>query len=354
MNPRLTKLKSILAKEGLDGLFVNNPANVSYLSNFRISESYLLISAKGNFFITDFRYFQEAKDSVKGFSFVRIKSSIFTTLADLANSFHIKTLGFESKSLIFAEHSKISEQLLDKINFDPTFNLVEGLRQIKDIDELKKIKQAISITKEAFKFIKRAAKPGVKETDLVAELERFIRLKGASASAFELIVASGPDSAFPHARPRPEPIAPNTPLVIDMGVDFKGYKSDLTRTMFLGKITLLFKKSYDIVRRAQGLAIASIKPGVRADHVDRMVRDFIIKRCGSDLLGHSLGHGVGLEVHEAPSISSRSKNVLKEGMVFTIEPAIYLKGKFGIRIEDMVLVTKEGCEVLSDNRDKSI
>lgn len=330
---------------------VTNPANVSYLSGFHASESYLLISLGKDFFITDFRYIEEARVLVKGFSFAQINSSLFKSIADLINSLDIESVAFEAKSMSFAEHQKIKKGIKAKIALIPEFDLVEELRQIKYPDEIKKIRQAIKIATEALKFVKNSIEPGIKERHLAAELEKFIRLRGGDAAAFELIVASGASSAFPHTRPKDAPISDNAPLLVDLGVDFEGYKSDLTRTFFLGKITPLFKKSYDIVRQAQELAIAGIKPGVPAVKIDRIARDFIIKKCGRDLLGHSLGHGVGLEVHEAPAISSKNNDLLQEGMVFTVEPAVYLKGKFGIRIEDMVLVTKKGCEILSDSRD---
>jgi len=178
---------------------------------------------------------------------------------------------------------------------------------------------------------------------VVAELERFIRYRGAANSAFEIIVAGGANSAFAHHIPGARKLRDRQNVLIDIGVDVCGYKSDLTRVFFLGKINSLTRRIFDIVRVAQDRAIARIRPGVVASYVDSASREFITKKGYGKYFGHNLGHGVGLEVHEAPHISPRSQEILRPGMVFTVEPAIYLPGKFGIRIEDMVLVTDKGC-----------
>jgi len=184
---------------------------------------------------------------------------------------------------------------------------------------------------------------GMKEVEVVAELERFIRYRGAGNTAFEIIAASGANSAFAHHIPGARKLQDGECVLIDIGVDVRGYKSDLTRVFFLGKINSLTRRIFNIVRAAQQRAIARVKPGVKANRVDSASREFIVKLGYGKHFEHNLGHGVGLEVHEAPHISPRSQEVLRPGMVFTVEPAIYLPGKFGIRIEDMVLVTDKGC-----------
>ena len=205
---------------------------------------------------------------------------------------------------------------------------------------------------DALRYIREFLSCGRSELEIAAELERFIRYHGAQSASFDIIVASGINSSYPHHLTSPKKLKSGESLVIDMGVNYRGYKSDLTRVFFLGKITLLVRRIYDIVRNAQQKAIARIKPGSSIREVDEAARSYIAQKGYGRYFGHNLGHGIGLEVHEAPKISSRQEGRLKEGMVFTIEPGIYLPGKFGIRIEDLVLVTKKGCEVLSGSLDK--
>ncbi len=204
----------------------------------------------------------------------------------------------------------------------------------------------------ALAYIKQFLVPGVKEVEIVAELERFIRYQGARASAFDIIVASGPNSSYPHHLSGERKFKDNEPVLIDLGVDYQGYKSDLTRVFFLGKINVLARKVYDIVLKAQELAIRRIRPGAEMAEIDRVARAYIAKKGYAKNFTHNLGHGFGLEVHEDPRISGNEASAVKPQMTFTVEPGIYLPGKFGIRIEDMILVTSKGCEVLSGSINK--
>ncbi len=361
---RFDKIFKKLEGLNLDGLLISNQSNITYLLGCPIRDAYLLLAnpdkfitpknKKLGFFITDFRYFEEAKKNLKNFFIKRADGSLFNLISKLAAQLKLKKVGFEAKNLAFAEYEKIKEGVSPDINLIPTYDLIEPIREIKSDYELDLIREAVRINIQAFKFARNIIKPGLTEWDLANKLEGFIKEKGADSFSFDIIVASGAHSSFPHHLTSREKIKANQPLLIDMGVDFKGYKSDLTRVFFLGKITPVFKRTYEIILRAQEKAIRHIKPRISISNIDRIARQYIAQRGFGRFFGHNLGHGIGLEVHEEPHISAKNNRRLMEGMVFTIEPAIYLPEKFGIRIEDMVLVTKKGVEVLSGNLDKSI
>ena len=351
---RRSKLLEKLRNNSVDALLVSKEANVSYLCDYPCRDSYLLVHPKETIFITDFRYTEEAKKNIPGVSVFQY-DNLFKDTAALARKLKVRKLGFEAKDLNFAEYSKIKSYLDPKAKLKDTFNIVETLRQIKGDQQINLIRQAIKITAQTFEFIRKFLKPGVKELEIAAEIERFIRYQGAKMSAFNILIASGPNSSLPHALISSRKIKPGEPILIDIGVDINGYKSDLTRVFFLDKIPTIQRRIYGIIQEAQGLAIAAVKPGIIIADIDSAGRKHIEEQGFGRYFGHSLGHGIGLEVHEEPSISSKNKaQHLEEGMVFTIEPGIYLPGKFGIRLEDIVLVTKKGAEVLSGAVNKSI
>jgi len=355
MLSRIEKLYIDLEKNHLDSLIVSSQPNIQYLTDFPSRDSYLLISFKKNIFITDFRYLEEAKDKLKKFDIERIDKNFFKSIAKLVKRLELKRLGFEAKNLQFAEYQKLKEELPEKIEFIATYDLVESLRLIKDKEEIDKIKKAVQITTKAFRFIKEIIKPGMREIELATKIESFTRGEGALGTSFPIIVASGPRSSLPHALTSERLIRDNEPVLIDLGVDFGGYKSDLTRVFFLGKMTRKFLKVYNIVLEAQKRALGIIKEGISINRIDRIARNFVSsKGFGKDFFGHNLGHGVGLEVHEEPAISDKNNNKIKEGMVFTLEPAVYIPKEFGIRLEDMVLVKRGEVEVLSGDLHKSI
>ena len=368
MTSRLERLHIILQKSHLDGLLVSHQPNISYLTGFKSSDSYLLITEKKVFFITDSRFYQQAISffegvknklskaektycSVEGLKVELSGRSVFATIAKLAGAGRLKRLGFEARSLDVAQYYRI-KKLLRKSHFIPTQEVVEDLRRVKEAGELSKIKKAVSIAVRALKYARKIIRPGLSEIEIVAELERFIRHQGARGSSFETIVASGENTAFPHHLTGKRKLKKCDCLLIDIGVDYDGYKSDLTRTFFLGKIPSKISKIYQIVLQAQIQAINKIKPGVRICEIDRSARQYIAKHGYGGFFAHNLGHGIGLEVHEQPAISANNNATTEAGMVFTVEPAVYLKGRFGIRIEDDVAVTRSGCEVLSSDLDK--
>jgi len=348
MKPRLQHLLNRLARENLDALIVSSGANISYLTEFSSSDAYLLVSRKEQIYFTDSRYSEEVRPKLKSVaSLKKISGSVFELIARTSLDLGLKRIGFEERHMPFAEYKKIKESLKAKAYLIPTHNLIENLRQVKEPREIAKLRLALKITALALEFIKGFIRPGIKELEVAAELERFIRYHGAIGAAFDIIVASGPNSAFPHHRPGQRKLQNGEPVLIDVGVDYSGYKSDLTRVYFLDKINNLTRRVYGIVLKAQEKAIRWIKPGVEIARVDGLARKYIADKGYVKYFGHSLGHGIGLETHEAPSISAKNDGILVPGMVFTVEPGVYLPGKFGVRLEDMVLVTKKGCEVLS-------
>src|SRR3989338_1984897 len=353
MSSRLNRLLEKLEASSLDGLLVSKAANVSYLSCYNIPDSYLLVSPKKAYLITDFRYVQEAERNIRGVSVFKY-NNLFGDIARLVKKLKVRRLGFDSNDLKVAEYGKIRQYAGPKIKLVDTFNLIESLRQIKEPQEVKYIKEAIGITASALKFLKGYLKPGLSELEIAGELERFIRFRGAARSAFNIIVASGPHSSFPHAPLSNRRLKPADAVLIDIGVEVKGYKSDLTRVFFSDRIQPIQRKLYQIIIGAQEKAIEAVKAGSEISKLDYASRSYIRSSGYGRYFGHSLGHGVGLEVHEEPSISAKNKSLVQEGMVFTIEPGIYLPGRFGLRVEDMVLVTKKGVEVLSGAIDKSI
>lgn len=353
MNLRIKKIYAKLARENLDGLILSSPFNISYLTNFTSCDSYFLISESANIYITDSRYIEEAKDNLKALALVKqTNGSVFKIIAHVCKDFGLRRIGFEERYLPFAEHKKIKKELNKRGVLVPVYGWIEELRQVKTAEELKKIKKATQITIKAFKFIKDFISPGKKEIEVAGELERFIRYNGARSSAFDIIVASGPNSSFPHHLTSQRKIENNEHVLVDLGVEYLGYKSDLTRVFFLGKISPAVSKIYDTVRKAQDKAIKNIKPAVHINKIDTAARQYITQKGYGGFFGHNLGHGIGLEVHEEPRISRKEEKILKPGMVFTVEPAIYLPHKFGIRLEDIVLVTKKGCNVLSGSLNK--
>lgn len=354
MNKRLQDLFRLFPQKNLDALFVSSWPNVTYLSGFKSIESWILVSPKGLYFITDSRYLEQAKREAKGFKvLLRDKKGVTEIVGDLARDLGVKRLGFESAQVTHSFFRAL-ERHVGPEKLVPTAGLVEELRVIKDPEEIKLLKKSADIAVKGFHYIKEIADPGMTERGLQARLEYFTKSIGAEKPSFDIIIATGARSSMPHCQTNQTRVKNNNVLLVDMGVVYEGYSSDLTRPIFLGRMSPLLKKVHQIVWDAQRAGIRKAGPGVPAREVDAACRDFIAKRGYADRFGHGTGHGVGLEIHEAPSVSSRSDTILKPGMVITVEPGIYLPGKFGIRIEDMVLITNKGNEVLTRDLDKSV
>jgi len=349
---KIKKIRSFLKKRRLDALLVTRGVNIGYLSNSLIQDSSLLLTKNKNIILTDFRYIAEAK-KIKGFGLQQIDTSFMETLKFLVKTMRLKRIGFEGRGLSYNAYSKIKRHLTG-IKLVEAGYLLEEMRMIKERDELKRIEKAVRITKLTFSYIRHILKVGITEIDLAKKIDIFIKTHSLEGNAFPTIVASGPNSAKPHAEATNRKLRQGEPIIVDLGVRYSGYNSDLTRTFTLGKINPKFYHIYSIVKTAQERAISAIKPGRSISQVDGVARRFIAEAGFGEQFGHALGHGVGREVHESPKISKVAKKHFLPNMVFTVEPAIYIPGWGGIRIEDMALVTQKGCKVLTYDIDKSI
>jgi len=344
MTDRLGKLRNQLAPKGLDALIVSQAENRRYLSGFTGSAGFLLISQQRAFLATDFRYVEQAQAQAPGFEVVQIQGEIAKWFPRLASELDAQKLGFEGKSISFSTYKELTDALSNvrrKISLVPTDGMVESMRAVKDREELGLVEKAAALADAALEYIIPRIKLGASEKEIAWEIESFLRRNGSEPVPFELIVASGPDSAMPHARPTERAIRQGEPVVIDIGATVQGYTSDITRTICLGDGDSMFNKVYDIVLGAQLTAMATLQAGMTGEQADRLARTVIEQAGYKDAFGHGLGHGVGLATHEEPRLGTNSSDILAEGMVFTIEPGIYVSGWGGVRIEDMV-VLEEG------------
>jgi Xaa-Pro aminopeptidase len=347
MNTRLKKLVEDFSRhKNIDALLIVNDSNIRYLTQFLACESWLLVTKSKAFYITDSRYILEARQGLKGITVKQYSHMPFTTLCELCKQYKIKRLGFDERHTNFALWKRLKEFCPRNRKLVPATGLVESLREIKDEGEIAQIKNCLKLHFKAIDFMKKVVKPGLTERKVAFQLERFVKSRGAEFS-FPPIIASGPNSCYPHARTTDRVIRNNEAVLLDFGIDLNGYKSDLTRNFFLGTIAPRVKQVFDALTLAQQEAISLIKPNVSCSQVDARARKVLRKFGLAKYFGHSLGHGVGLDIHEAPRLSSQSTSILEAGMIVTIEPGVYIPNQFGIRVEDMVLVTKEGCEVLS-------
>jgi Xaa-Pro aminopeptidase len=344
---RIRKLQNILKKENLDLLLVTSLPNVRYLSGYTGTNGLVLVSPHGSLFLTDFRYKEQAREQVKNLKVMVVERELILSLPAL-NLFKPKRLkfGFESNHLDCGTYRKL-KNLLPYCLLVPTENLIESLSVKKDQNEIDKIKKAVSITDRVFYEILDLVKPQTKEQDLAAEIEYRFKKYGSSAPFFETIVASGKRSALPHGVASSKKVEKGDLVTLDMGAVYDGYTADMTRTVVVGKANKLQKKVYNIVLKAQKEAISKVKPKIKACDLDKVARD-IIKWTGyGKYFGHGLGHGIGGIIHAGPAINPRNQQFLEAGMVITIEPGIYIPNWGGVRIEDDVLITKKGCEILT-------
>ncbi|MDP8213189.1 MAG: Xaa-Pro peptidase family protein [Candidatus Zapsychrus exili] len=345
MNKRLKHIISVFKQDNIDAFVVTKDANISYLVGFSAEDAWLLIARNKVFYITDSRYMLEVKKKLRGIKLECIKESLPKTLATILKTLKIKNIGFEGNVLTYAQHKSI-KKACGTIRLVDRSGAVELLRSIKSKDEINSIKKSLNLHKSTNKYIKSIIKPDLTEKEIAFKIDNFVKSKGARLS-FETIVASGVNSCYPHAQITGRKVLKNDIILVDMGVDLNGYKSDLTRMFFLGRIPKPLREVNSIVKEVQVSAIEKIAPGVSTADIDNFARKLFKKHKLDKFFTHSLGHGVGLEVHERPILSKLSQEYLKEGMIVTVEPGIYIPNKFGIRIEDMVLVTKKGYEILS-------
>jgi len=349
-----TKIKKLIVEfpryRNIDAFLVTNDTNTRYLTDFPACESWLLVTLKKSYYITDSRYTLEARQGLKGVTVKQFTTTPCATLFELCKTLKIKRLGFDERhsSVLFLK--KLKGFCPTRTKLIPATGIVEELREIKEPQEIETTRQCLKLHVKALRFMHKVVKKGVSERSIALKLEQFVKSHGAEFS-FPPIIASGPNSCFPHAKVSDRILKDNEPVLLDFGIQINGYKSDLTRNFFLGRMTAHYAQVLEALRLAQAQAIQMIKPGVAVADVDAQARKVLRKFKLAKYFGHSLGHGVGLDIHENPRLSVKSQAILQPGMIVTVEPGVYIPHQFGIRVEDMVLVTEQGCEVLSGHID---
>ncbi len=344
---RLKSARKIIDSNHLEGILFSSLENIRYLCGFTGSDGAFVITRKESFFLTDSRYWTQADKEVKGSQIIHYKKKM-DGVASVLLDLKLKRIGFESLSLTFSLFQSLFKKLSsNKARLIPLEDQIKNLRAVKDPQELASIRTAIDISSNAFLHIVEMLKEGVFEREIALDMEFFMKQNGADAIGFDIIIASGKRSALPHGKASSKQIEKGDFILIDFGSGFQGYHSDQTRTLVCGKPSLKQQKIYQIVKEAHDKAIEMVRPGIPICEVDAAARDHIRNQGYGEYFGHGTGHGIGLAVHEDPVVNFENKELLQEGMVFTIEPGIYLPDWGGVRIEDMVLVTPHGAEVLT-------
>ena len=347
-------INNILDEKDIDAILITDPYNLRYYTGFRGGEGYGFITKSGSeVLITDARYTEAAeKECYEGFCVAEFNSNV--SVYDILNGYikddGVKNLGFENESISYSMYERLVQNLCEKageLNFKPLGNALLIPRQIKSEAEIELLREAEHIGDMAFDDILGIIRPGMTELEVAAELEYSMKKHGAEGFSFDTIAASGVNSSMPHAIPSEKKLQMGDFLTMDFGCIYKGYCSDMTRTICLGKASDEQKKIYNIVLSAQLQVLENLKPGMICNEVDKIARDYISSQGYGQYFGHGLGHGVGLYIHESPAFNTRDTSVVRAGMIETDEPGIYLPGRFGVRIEDMVLITEDGCESLA-------
>lgn len=339
-------LRKVIESHQLDGILLLNLENIRYLSGFTGSDGAFFLTQEDAFFLTDSRYWIQAEYEVQDAQIIHYKKKI-EGIVDLLLGLKLKRVGFESSFTTFSLYQSLLEKFKGQIEFVPLERELRNLRAFKDETELSLIRSAIDIASSAFLHLLKFLKEGAEERVLSLEMEFFMKQRGAEATGFDLIVASGARSALPHGRASDKRIEKGDFVLIDFGSRFKGYHSDQTRTVICAPSTPEQRRIYEIVKKAHDQAIKKVRPGIPICDVDRAAREYIQGQGYGEYFGHGTGHGIGLAVHEDPVVNGENQDLLQEGMVFTIEPGIYIPDWGGVRIEDMVRVTSTGAEILT-------
>lgn len=345
---RVERLRKLLDENSLEAILIASPYNRRYISGFTGTSGYVVVTTKESYFLTDFRYREQAAKQVKGYQVIEHGSSPIDEIRGLLEKAGIRTLGFEQEHVSYGEYVQWGKTL-GSIELKPAAGLVEKLRIIKDASELQVMQEAADLADRTFKHIIGVLSTGMKETDVALEMEVFMRSHGATSSSFDTIVASGERSALPHGVASDRIIGTDEFVKLDFGAYYNGYCSDLTRTVVIGKPSAKHKEIYDIVLEAQLHALANIRPGMTGLEADALCRDIITKYGYGDNFGHGTGHGLGMEIHEAPRLSKLSDTILTPGMTVTVEPGIYVPGFGGVRIEDDIVITESGIKILTSS-----
>ena len=348
---RIRRIRSELGPLGVDALLVSQPENRRYLSGFTGSAGYLIVSQRETLLLSDFRYMTQGPQQAPEYEFLKTERGFPKAgLKPVLERVTGRRLGFEAGALTVAEHGAWLEGVKDSgLTWEliPTENVVEGLRAIKDDGELAIIAEAVRIVDDAWAKLCGMFKPGLTERDVAWRLEQLIREEGAEALSFPTIIASGPNAAKPHHGVSEREIRAGEPIVCDFGAKYQGYCSDITRTVCLGRPDSRFEEIYGLVLEAQLTAEQRILPGIQAKTGDQYARDVITQAGYGERFGHGLGHGVGLEVHEAPGMAPTGELELAPSMTVTVEPGVYLPDWGGVRIEDICFVRHNGLEVIN-------
>ncbi len=351
---RQQRLQNSLSTHRLDVLLVTHSPNVRYLCGFTGSAGVLLLTGKRQVFITDGRYTEQARAEVQGAKIVIAHKGPLATAAawmsaNLKNGRRTSLIpiGVESEHMTVAARSRLAGNLPAGLRLREAPALIEQARMVKDVEEIACLRSAVKLGSSLFVRALEAIRPGARETEVAAEMEYAARKAGAEAMSFDTIIASGARSALPHGRASQAAIPAEGFVVCDFGVILAGYCSDMTRTVYVGRPSAEARGVYQAVQQAQQAAVDAVRPGIKVSEVDRIARKSLNNSGLAKYFTHSTGHGVGLEIHEAPRLAAGQSEVLRPGMVITIEPGVYVPGKWGVRIEDMVVVTERGCEVLT-------
>jgi Xaa-Pro aminopeptidase len=344
---RAERLVALLAEAHVDVMLVTDLVNVRYLTGYTGSNGLALIGPQTRTFITDFRYVEQAAEEVDpAFDRVRAPLDLLDSVAEALPAGQVR-LGFEDTHVSVRGRDRLRELLGERIELVGAGDLVERLRAVKDGDEIDRIRAAAALADASFRRLIDVGLVGRTERDLSLALEQDMRGHGARRPSFEAIVAGGAHGALPHAQPREVPIERGQLVVIDWGAELDGYCSDCTRTIATGEPGDEARRIYDLVLEAQLAGLQAVKAGANGRDVDGVARGLLDRAGHAEHFGHGLGHGVGLAVHESPRLSQRSEDDLVAGNIVTVEPGVYLPGQFGVRIEDLVAVTTDGCDILT-------
>lgn len=348
MDKRIKQLRKLLKESGIGSLIIDGPENRFYLSGFTGTAGRILFTPDNNYFITDFRYIEQAEKQLEGYKIIKINKDLEKKLPKLLHREGVNKLYFDAEAVNYKQYEKYKEALTG-IKLEAVTGLIGKLRIKKDSKEISYIKKAVKLTDLAFGHILDFIKPGRTEREVALELEFFMKKQGAERNAFDFIVASGERASLPHGVATDKVIVDGDFVTMDFGCFYNGYCSDMTRTIVVGKPTKKQRDIYNIVLKAHEEVKKRVKAGMLCKDVDAIARDIIKNKGYGSRFGHGLGHGIGVEVHEEPRVSYTSDTVLEDGMVITDEPGIYIPEWGGVRIEDDLLITKDGCEVLNDS-----
>jgi Xaa-Pro aminopeptidase len=348
MSDRADRLVGLLTTDDLDLLLITALVNVRYMTGYTGTNGLALVGPQTRVFVTDFRYVEQAKVEVQSsYERRRDQLELFGAITGSIPASGELRLGFDDTNITVRQHSRLRKVLPERVQLVPAGGLVEQLRAVKEPDEIDRIRRAATAADYGLSQVLEQGLLGRTERALADALEQAMRDSGADRPAFELIIAAGPHGALPHAQPRDVEVKPGDMVVIDWGAEVDGYRSDCTRTIAAGEPSDEAREIYELVLEAERAGLGAVRSGAGGREVDATARAVIEAGGQGDHFGHGLGHGVGIDIHEAPRLSMLSEDVLASGNVVTVEPGIYLAGRFGVRIEDLVVVGEDGCEVLT-------